>query len=153
MKRFLLVPILVAVAALATHAQVQDANLNQALEKYDRAFRNKDTDAIRSLLAPAVLLYEHSVRNSGLQDVFENHLKPEISEFENLQIEFSDVRITPGTDLALVTRQYNIRGKLGGKDINASGNETMVWSRMGADWKILHIHYSHPCPTPSAPAK
>jgi len=129
----------------------QDTSLKAALEKYDRAFRAKDTETIKGLLAPDVLLYEHSARNDGLQDVFENHLKPEIVEFEDLQLEFSDLRVTSGTDLALVTRQYTIRGKLRGRDINAGGNETMVWKKVGAEWKIRHIHYSHPCPRPPAP--
>ena len=129
----------------------QDATFKAAMEKYDKAFRTKDTETIKGLLAPDVLLYEHSVRNDGLQDVFENHLKPEIVEFEDMALELSDVRITPGADLVLVTRQYTIRGKLRGRDINASGNETMVWKKVGAEWKVAHIHYSHPCPRPPAP--
>ena len=40
------------------------------------------------------ILYEHSVRNAGREDVFENHLKPEILEFHDMQLEFSDIRIT-----------------------------------------------------------
>lgn len=133
------------------HAQKLDPRLKAATEKYDRAFQHKDVESIRSLLAPDVLLYEHSIRNDGLQDVFENHLKPEILEFEDLKVEFTDVRITPGKELALLTRQYRIQGKLSGRDINASGNETMVWKKAGPDWRIAHIHYSHPCPRPTAP--
>lgn len=129
----------------------QDATFKAAMEKYDKAFRTKDTETIKALLAPDVLLYEHSVRNDGLQDVFENHLKPEIVEFEDMALELSDVRVTSGADLVLVTRQYTIRGKLRGRDINASGNETMVWKKVGAEWKVAHIHYSHPCPRPPAP--
>lgn len=153
MKRALFAMVISLLCALFFAAKAQDASFKAALEKYDRAFLAKDTETIRGLLAPDVLLYEHSVRNDGLQDVFENHLKPEIVEFEDLQLEFSDVRITPGTDLALVTRQYTVRGKLHGQDINAGGNETMVWKKVGSEWKVTHIHYSHPCPRPPAPTK
>lgn len=133
--------------------QAQRGPLQEAIEKYDRAYKNKDVETIKNLLAPDVLLYEHSVRNDGLQEVFENHLKPEIVEFEDLKLEFSDVRVTPGTDLALLTRQYTIQGKLRGREINARGNETMVWKKVGTEWKIVHIHYSHPCPRPTPPTK
>ena len=153
MKHVLVVCAIVLLCGAFFTAAGQDAELKSALEKYDKAFRNKDVDTVKSLLAPAVLLYEHSVRNDGLQDVFENHLKPEIVEFEDFQMEFSDVRITPGTDLTLVTRQYKIRGRLRGRDIDAGGNETMVWKKMGAEWRIIHLHYSHPCPRPSSPVK
>lgn len=131
-------------------AHAQDTAFKTALEKYDKAFRTKDTETIKDLLASDVLLYEHSVRNDGLQDAFENHLKPEMVEFEDMQLEFSDVRITPGAELVLVTRQYTIRGKLRGRDINAGGNETMVWKKVGLGWKVAHIHYSHPCRRPPA---
>ena len=153
MKRLVLaVAFMIALAGLPA-AEAQDADLNQAIERYNRAFKAKDVETIKTLLAPEVLLYEHSVRNDGLQDVFENHLKPEIVEFENLQLDFSDLRVTPGADLALVTRQYKISGRLRGRDISAGGNETMVWRRKATEWKIVHIHYSHPCPRPASPPK
>jgi hypothetical protein len=49
------------------------------------------------------------VRNIGLADGFENHLKPKIIGFEDMKAEFTDMRITPGTDMALVIRQYKNR--------------------------------------------
>ncbi|MCI0486587.1 MAG: nuclear transport factor 2 family protein [Blastocatellia bacterium] len=139
------------VSALTTPAQ--ESSVAAAVEKYNQAFRSKDVATIRGLLADDVLLYEHSVRNDGLADVFEKHLKPEILEFEDMKAEFSDVRITPGADLALVTRQYKIQGKFRGRDITATGNETMVWKKVGGEWKIAHIHYSHPCPRPAQSSK
>lgn len=154
--KMLAIPVgLLLMAAVAARAQTPaaDPQLKAAIEKYERAFRHKDVETVKSLLAPDVLLYEHSVRNDGLQDVFENHLKPEILEFQDLQLEFSDVRVTPGTDLALLTRQYRVRGKLRERVIDAQGNETMVWKRVAGVWKIAHIHYSHPCPRPSPPAR
>lgn len=150
-----ILPAGLAVVMLLLHLQAAavDSKLQAAVEQYDRALQTKDVATVRNLLASDVLLYEHSVRNDGLQDVFENHLKPEIAEFEDMKMEFSDVRITAGAELALLTRQYKIQGKLRGREINAMGNETMGWKRIGQDWKIFHIHYSHPCPRPSPAAK
>lgn len=138
----------VALGCLSFPAQAQ-SDVKAAVEKYNLAFRSKDVATIRNLLADDVLLYEHSVRNVGLADVFENHLKPEIIEFEDLKAEFTDVRITSGKEMALVTRQYKIQGKMRGKEITAAGNETMVWKKVGKVWKLAHIHYSHPCPRPA----
>ncbi|MBL8202731.1 MAG: nuclear transport factor 2 family protein [Blastocatellia bacterium] len=139
----------VALGCLSFPAQAQ-SDVKAAVEKYNSAFRSKDVTTIRKLLADDVLLYEHSVRNIGLADVFENHLKPEIIEFEDLKAEFTDVRTTSGKEMALVTRQYKIQGKMRGKEITAAGNETMVWKKVGKEWKLAHIHYSHPCPRPAA---
>lgn len=150
MKTTLWVVPLVLVLALMCPAQAPatDASLKSALDRYDRAFKEKDVATVKSLLAPEVLLYEHSVRNDGLQDVFENHLKPEI--LEDLQVELSDVRLTAGADLALVTRQYRVHGKLGERTIDSKGNETLAWKKISGEWKVVHIHYSHPCPRPPA---
>jgi ketosteroid isomerase-like protein len=151
MKPALIVSGIAAVVSLCLPVCAQVAPFQASLEKYDRAVQTKDVETVKSLLASDVLLYEHSVRNDGLQDVFENHLKPEILESQDLRLDFSDVRVTSGADLALVTRQYRIRGKLGGKLIDATGNETMVWRKIEGNWKIVHIHYSHACPKPPAP--
>jgi ketosteroid isomerase-like protein len=86
-----------------------------------------------------------------LQDAFENHLKPEILEFKDLQLDYLDTRLTASADLALVTRQYRVRGKLGERVIDSTGNETIVWKKVSGSWKVAHIHYSHPCPRPPAP--
>lgn len=150
-KSCVLAVFLVLVLSVSAQMPASESQVRSALEKYDRAVASKDVATVKDLLANDVLLYEHSVRNDGLQDVFENHLKPEILEFQGLQLDLSDVRITPGTDLTLVTRQYRVRGKLGERTIDSTGNETIVWKKVTGAWKIAHIHYSHPCPRPPAP--
>lgn len=151
MRRLISTLLAIAAFGLLAAAQPSDSSLRAALDKYDKAFSDRDVETVKSLLTPDILLYEHSVRNDGLEDVFENHLKPEILEFEDLKLEFSDVRITAGSDLALVTRQYRLRGRFRETDVDASGNETMVWKKVGPEWRVAHIHYSHPCP--KAPAQ
>lgn len=145
-----LLPLIVALA-LATRtglAQAPEAQVRAAVEAYNRAMTQKDLPALRALLAPDIVLYEHSVKNIGVDDVWENHLRPEVSEFENMRATFADVRISATADMALVTRQYEIAATMKGKPIGAKGNETMVWAKRDGSWKVTHIHYSHPCTRP-----
>jgi uncharacterized protein (TIGR02246 family) len=137
-----------ALIAPAADAQTPDAEVRAAVEHYNRAMLTKDLPALKALLAPDIVLYEHSVRNMGLDDVWEHHLKPEVSAFENMRAEFTDVRISANSDMALVLRQYSIQATMKGKPIDARGNETMVWARREGAWRVTHIHYSHPCPRP-----
>ena len=130
----------------------QDASerdLRAAVEQYNRAFLGKDLVALKQLLAPDVILYEHSVRNIGLDDVWEHHLRPEVEAFQNMRGEFTDLRVWISGDLGLVTRQYSIQATMRERQIDARGNETMGWARRSGEWKVVHIHYSHPCPRPS----
>ena len=133
-------------------AQTPDAQVRAAVERYNAAFTTRDLPALKALLAEDIVLYEHSVRNIGLADVWENHLRPEVEAFENTTARFTDVRVTATPEMALVTREYAIHATMKGKPIDAKGNETMVWVRRDARWVVAHIHYSHPCPRP-APAQ
>ena len=149
-KQMLLACLLVAPTPLMAPAQGEDASVQKALNAYDQAVARKDVETVRNLLAPEILLYEHSARNDGAKDAFENHLKPEILEGDRLQLSFSDLRITASSELALITRQYRVRGTVEGKAIDSAGNETQVWKKADGQWKIIHIHFSHVCPRPIA---
>lgn len=130
-------------------AQSAEADVRAAVERYNAAFVGKDLPALKALLAPDIVLYEHSVRNIGLDDVWEHHLRPEVEAFQDTKAAFTDVRVWVDGNVALVTRQYAIQATMNGKPIDARGNETMGWVRRGARWHVVHIHYSHPCPRPA----
>ena len=149
-SRFSLLVVTV-VATLATRpalAQTPEQQVRTAVDAYNRAFTQKDLSSLKALLAPDIVLYEHSVKNIGIDDVWENHLRPEVSEFEDMRASFTDVRVSATADMALVTRQYAIAATMKGKPIEAKGNETMVWSKRDGSWKVTHIHYSKPCALP-----
>ena len=145
------VALLLYAALQPASGQQQDNNaaVRAAVESYNRAFVQKDLAALKGLLAPDIILYEHSVRNDGLDDVWDNHLKPEVQAFEGATAEFSDVRVWVQGDVALVARQYRIKATMNGRAIDAKGNETMGWARRDGRWMVVHIHYSHACPRPS----
>ncbi|MEP7383145.1 MAG: nuclear transport factor 2 family protein [Gemmatimonadota bacterium] len=137
-------------APLSASAQDADGQVRAAMARYNTAFTAKDLTTLKSLLASDIVLYEHSVRNIGIDDVWENHLKPEIIEFQNATSRFTDVRVSATDKMALVTREYEIEATMNGKPISAKGHETMVWVLRDGRWVISHIHYSHPCPRPAA---
>lgn len=139
---------LVGLAPKRAAAQTPEAEVRAAVAEYNRAMVEKDLPALKALLAPDIVLYEHSVRNIGLDDVWEHHLRPEVAGFENMKAEFTDLRVSATTDMALITRQYSIQATMNGRPIDARGNETMVWVRRDGAWRVAHIHYSHPCPRP-----
>lgn len=136
--------------AINAQTRPDEAAVRAAVETYNRAFTSKDLSTLKALLTPDIVLYEHSVRNVGLDDVWENHLRPEVTEFENATAEFSDLRVSATAEMALVLRQYRIQATMKGRAIDARGNETMVWVKRDGAWKVAHIHYSHPCPRPPA---
>jgi len=123
-----------------------EAEVRAVVASYNKALVEKDLPALKALLAQDIVLYEHSVRNIGIEDVWQNHLRPEVEAFEGTTAEFTEVRVWATAEMALVTRQYRIQATMGGRPIDAKGNETMTWMRRDGAWKVVHIHYSHPCP-------
>lgn len=141
---------MLALTATPGVAQGTEGEVRAAVASYNRAMTEKDLPALKALLANDIVLYEHSVKNIGLDDVWENHLRPEVSEFDGMKASFTDVRVSATAEMALVTRQYAISATMKGKPIDARGNETMVWAKRDGTWKVTHIHYSHPCPRPAS---
>jgi len=137
-------------APLAAQQASTEHEVRAAVDRYNRAFVAKDLATLKGLLAPDIVLFEHSVRNIGLDDVWEHHLAPEVQAFLDAKAEFTDMRVWTAGDIALVTRQYAIQATMNGRPIDARGNETMGWARRDGEWKLIHIHYSHPCPRPPA---
>ena len=146
MKRMFLALVLAVSLPFYASANGDEESVRKALAAYDQAVSKKDVETVKNHLAPEVLVYEHDVRNDGIEDAFENHLKPEILEDNGLQLSYSDVRVTASPALALVTRLYHVKGTFKGKVIDSTGNETLVWKQTDGQWKIIHIHYSYACP-------
>ena len=138
-------------AVPSASGQAPEAQVRASVASYNAAMLSKNLPALKALLAPDIVLYEHSVKNVGLEDVWEHHLRPEVAGFDNMRARFTDVRVTATSEMALVMRQYSIQATMAGKPIDAKGNETMVWVRRKGAWRVAHIHYSHPCPRPTAP--
>ena len=115
------------------------------LKGYDAAFNAKDLDKLASFYHPEVTIYEGGGINNGWVDYRDNHLGPELKAFENLQFGHSNTKITilPGGQSAYATSEYSIKAKMGDRELDSRGLETLVLIK-GADgsWKIRHSHTS-----------
>jgi ketosteroid isomerase-like protein len=151
MKPVALLAFGLAILPAPVAAQNAETEVRAAVARYNQALVAKDLPGLKALLAPDIVLYEHSVRNIGLDDVWDHHMKPEVEAFQDTKAAFTDERVWVAGDVALVARQYSIQAVMNGRPIDARGNETMGWMRRGGQWQVVHIHYSHPCPRPAQP--
>ncbi len=128
---------------LATGADT--ASIESWLKGYDEAFNAKDLDKLAAFYHPEVTVYEGGGINTGWADYRDHHLGPELKEFQNLQFGHSNTRVTmhPGGQSAYATSEYSIKAKMGEREIDSRGLETLVLVR-GSDgnWKIRHSHTS-----------
>ena len=115
------------------------------LKAYDTAFNAKDLEKLATFCHPDVTIYEGGGINNGWIDYRDRHLGPELKAFENLQFSHSNTKVTvlPGGQSAYATSEYAIKAKMGEREIDSRGLETLVLLK-GADgsWKIRHSHTS-----------
>jgi uncharacterized protein YcnI len=137
-----------AAAARAGAAQAAEADttgIEEWLKGYDAAFTAKDLDKLATFYHPDVTIYEGGGINNGWLDYRDHHLGPELKAFENLQFGHSNTKVTvlPGGQSAYATSEYSIQAKMGERDIDSRGLETLVLVK-GADgsWKVRHSHTS-----------
>lgn len=113
------------------------------LAGYDAAFNAKDLDKLATFYHPEVTIFEGGGINRGWADYRDHHLGPELKEFQNLQFSHSNVVVRMlGADAAYATSDYTLKAKIGERDINSAGLETLVLVRESGVWKIRHSHTS-----------
>jgi ketosteroid isomerase-like protein len=126
-------------------ASSDSSRIESWLTEYDAAFNAKDLDKLATFYHPDVTIYEGGGINNGWVDYRDRHLGPELKAFENLQFEHSNTKVTVllGGQSAYATSEYSIKAKVGERDIDSRGLETLVLLKDAAgNWKIRHSHTS-----------
>lgn len=121
------------------------AAIGQWLAAYDRAFTAKDLEKLATFYHPDVTIYEGGGINRGWADYRDHHLGPELKGFENLTFAHANIQATvlEGGKAAYVTSEYALKAKMGARDIDSGGLETLVLVQDAAGaWKIRHSHTS-----------
>lgn len=114
----------------------------RALEVYNNAFQARNLDALGQIFADDIVMFEQGTQNIGKSDVLNNHLGPELRSFQELSPKYSDVRIQESNGMAIITRQFSIKGKSQGRPFVYRGSETQGWNFREGRWQLTHIHMS-----------
>ena len=121
------------------------AVIEKWLSEYDAAFNAKDLEKLGTFYHPDVTIYEGGGVDNGWAAYRDGHLGPELKAFENLQFAHTNRQIHVLGDgrSAYAVSQYTLKAKMGDRDIDAAGLETLVLVK-GADgaWQIRHSHTS-----------
>ena len=132
-------------AAPQAAADGDSAAIATWLKGYDAAFNAKDLEQLATFYHPDVTIYEGGGINNGWIDYRDRHLGPELKSFENLQFGHSNVKVTllPGGQSAYATSDYSIKAKMGERNLDSTGLETLVLLKdTSGTWKIRHSHTS-----------
>ena len=135
----------------------QTEAITKWLGSYDAALNAKDLDRLASFYHPQVTIFEGGTTNDGWADYRDHHLGPELEELQGLRFSHFNVMVHPlGRDgrAAYVTAEYRLKARVGEREVDSAGLETLVLVRddKGGAWKIRHSHTSsRPRPAASPP--
>ena len=132
--------------AMAQPARVPAARSDSAeaaavVDRFHRALAAGDSVAALALLAPDATILE----SGGVETRAEyrgHHLPGDIEFARAVRSQRTPVRVTVRGDVAWAISTSTTQGEFRGRQINSSGAELMVLTRVGSGWRISAIHWS-----------
>lgn len=142
-------------ATAQTTAQTPDAKAVRAIfDKLVKGIEDSDVETVTSvyLNSPSTLYFNNngSITRGWEQDKANREARyPKIT---NAKLNPTNVRIDMlGTGGAVLTCQWTQTQEYDGKPESASGRMTLVFKKIGKDWKIIHLHTSPDRADPNRP--
>ena len=125
------------------------AAFNHLLDGIRHADVNAVTDVYWNSPRLSLFNYNGSV-TKGWEQVRENR-KSSYPEIKDVKLDVRDVSVTMlGRDAAVVTCQWSQSQTYKGNPETAAGRMTLVFKRVGNEWKAIHLHSSPEIPNPAS---
>lgn len=140
-------PVILTIAALAPGSAVaQDdaASIRAVVEAHARFGQEKNLAGMDTLWAQdrGVHIIEGTGVNHGWIDYRDNHLKPELDQFEEFRYGYRSVEPVVRGNVAWASFQYDLFIKMDGREIDQLGRGTAVLEKRAGKWLIVHLHTS-----------
>jgi ketosteroid isomerase-like protein len=111
------------------------------VEAFHAALAAGDSASALDLLHPDVLVFEQGAAED-LQEYRSHHLAADIRFASQTTRHVIEPRAAIRGDVAIYTARTHTVGRVGSRDIDSNGVETMVLTLTDQGWRILHIHWS-----------
>lgn len=136
--------------ATTTTLAAEEKVVRQTFDDLLNGIRNSNVDAVTGAYwnSPQTLYFNS---NGSITLGWEQDRKNRESRYprtSNVKLEAKDVRVTMlGSGGALITCLWKQTQDFEGNTESAAGRMTLVFKKIGKDWKVIHLHTS-----PTAPA-
>jgi hypothetical protein len=132
-----------AVAAAPGVDVTPDAQAAVAVvEAFGKALGNGDLKTAGGLLDNDVLILETGGAERSREEYLGHHAISDAAFLKGTHTQVTHRRARVQGDLAWVGTESQLHASKDGKPVTLLSTETMVLKRTGADWRIVHIHWS-----------
>lgn len=129
-----------AVASMDISAAAQPAVA--VVERFGKSLAAGDLKTVETLLAPDVLILETGGAERSRQEYLGHHAISDAQFLKSAHSELKRRRASVEGGLAWVGSESELHTNKDGKQFTLLSTETMVLRKTGADWRIVHIHWS-----------
>ncbi|PWT83300.1 MAG: hypothetical protein C5B44_00805, partial [Acidobacteria bacterium] len=128
------------------------AGVTAAFNKLLSGIRRADVNAVTSVYwnSPRLALFNNNGTVTKGWEQLRKNRESSYPDVKDVKLDVRDVSVTMlGRDAAVVTCLWNQSQTYKGTPESASGRMTLVFKRVGKDWKVIHLHTSPEAPAPS----
>jgi ketosteroid isomerase-like protein len=136
-----------AAAVYEPTATDDSAAVAATVDRFHQALASGDSATALAMLAPDAVILE----SGGVETPAEyraHHLPGDIAFARAVQRERGPIRVKVQGDVAWASSSSTVQGEYRGRQINSTGAELMVLTRVQGDWRIAAIHWSSRARTP-----
>ena len=112
------------------------------VERFGKALATADFKTVESLLDADVLILETGGAERSRQEYLGHHAISDAQFLKGTHSQLQRRRARIAGDLAWVGSESELHATKDGKPMTLLSTETMVLEKTGADWRIVHIHWS-----------
>ena len=128
------------------------AAVRAAFDKIIEGIRRSDVDLYMSgyLNSPTLVLFNNNGTVTRGWDQLKRNRESSFPQSKDVKLDIRDWHVTMlGRDGAVVTCLWTQSQTFNGQPDSGSGRMTLVFKRVGAEWKAVHLHTSPDKPDPS----
>lgn len=127
-------------AGMDIPAVTQDAVA--VVEQFGKALAAGDLNTVRTLLDADVLILETGGAERSRAEYMDHHAISDAQFLKGAHSQLQHRRARNAGDLVWVGSESELHATKDGTPLTLLSTETMVLKKTGADWRIVHIHWS-----------
>lgn len=112
------------------------------VERFGQSLAAGDLKTVETLLDADVLILETGGAERSREEYLSHHAISDAQFLKGTHSELKHRRARIAGDLAWVGSERELHANKDGKPLTLLSTETMVLKKTGADWRIVHIHWS-----------
>jgi ketosteroid isomerase-like protein len=129
-------------ATAASDASPQARDAAATVAAFHQALNDGNLKAAADLLVSDALIYESGAVDRSREEYVSHHLPADAAFAKAVPRTLTSQSAHASGNLAWIASQARTRGNYKGRAIESASTETMVLRREGAQWRIVHIHWS-----------